>query len=402
MAPCQEPWTLGDLSYSWYLWHWPLIVFSTLLWPGNWFAPFIAALVALAPAIASYRWVEQPIRGLTNLPKLRMARIVALTLIAPLGLSAGLGIAAHVGFWSPKVQEIAGAVEQPHSGWKCMTMLTETGVGGLLNPGTCDWEKSGTGPPIFLVGDSNAAQYSEAALGAAKVLNRPLVVTAAASCPLIDVFRASVRRPPQADKSCRNFYEGTLAYLVKQPPGVVMIAESAAYWYDESATYSKDLHTPSSTFPINRTNALGGRADDLESGLRSTVLLLQQAGHQVVLVAPTYRFDEGRRILDPHVCSLLSILHDNCAASVPVALANPLELRARDGVQRVSSQTGSIFLDLSGYQCPKGICGLFNGETEIYQDAGHFSVSASQAVGPLFVQAIEDAGATPPVGAGRP
>ena len=26
---------LGKLSYSWYLWHWPFIVFAKLLWPGE-------------------------------------------------------------------------------------------------------------------------------------------------------------------------------------------------------------------------------------------------------------------------------------------------------------------------------------------------------------------------------
>ena len=53
---------IGDWSYSIYLWHWPLIVFATLLWPQIAWAPLVAAGVSFAPAIASYNFIEEPIR----------------------------------------------------------------------------------------------------------------------------------------------------------------------------------------------------------------------------------------------------------------------------------------------------------------------------------------------------
>jgi peptidoglycan/LPS O-acetylase OafA/YrhL len=54
---------VGDRSYSLYLWHWPLIVFARLQWPGT-AAPLLAALVSVIPAWVSYRYVEQPLRTL--------------------------------------------------------------------------------------------------------------------------------------------------------------------------------------------------------------------------------------------------------------------------------------------------------------------------------------------------
>jgi peptidoglycan/LPS O-acetylase OafA/YrhL len=47
---------LGDLSYSWYLWHWPSIVLSRALWPASRLAVAAAALVSsrrLGPRTAS-------------------------------------------------------------------------------------------------------------------------------------------------------------------------------------------------------------------------------------------------------------------------------------------------------------------------------------------------------------
>jgi len=52
---------IGDWSYSLYLWHWPVIVFLVLLWDSPWAAP-VGAILAIGPALASYRFVEQPIR----------------------------------------------------------------------------------------------------------------------------------------------------------------------------------------------------------------------------------------------------------------------------------------------------------------------------------------------------
>ena len=53
---------VGDISYSLYLWHWPLIVVATFLLGGLDFAGGLIVVVASAiPAYLSYRFVEKPI-----------------------------------------------------------------------------------------------------------------------------------------------------------------------------------------------------------------------------------------------------------------------------------------------------------------------------------------------------
>lgn len=55
---------LGSLSYSLYLWHWPVIVFFLYFFPNaSWQMLLGAAAVSLLPAYASYRFLENPIRS---------------------------------------------------------------------------------------------------------------------------------------------------------------------------------------------------------------------------------------------------------------------------------------------------------------------------------------------------
>lgn len=53
---------LGDRSYSLYLWHWPFVVFSGVLWPGFETAQFFAVAASIVPAFWSYRFIEQRFR----------------------------------------------------------------------------------------------------------------------------------------------------------------------------------------------------------------------------------------------------------------------------------------------------------------------------------------------------
>jgi peptidoglycan/LPS O-acetylase OafA/YrhL len=56
--------TVGLVSYSLYLWHWPLLAFAEYEWPEqvSWQVRLALCAVAVVMAFASYRWIEQPAR----------------------------------------------------------------------------------------------------------------------------------------------------------------------------------------------------------------------------------------------------------------------------------------------------------------------------------------------------
>jgi len=98
---------MGDWSYSVYLWHWPFIVFSIYIWPFSSYAPVLAVLVAFVPALASYHWLEQPIRQHAIQSRIKIVKLIMIVTIPPIILAALLGLTAER-YWQP--QYTSGAV----------------------------------------------------------------------------------------------------------------------------------------------------------------------------------------------------------------------------------------------------------------------------------------------------
>ncbi len=86
---------IGLLSYSLYLWHWPLLTFQRFVLPGAWPAA-ITVLASILLAALSLRYVERPFRSSAFLTR-RQVFAAGGAAIAVLGLVAG-GIVLAKGF----------------------------------------------------------------------------------------------------------------------------------------------------------------------------------------------------------------------------------------------------------------------------------------------------------------
>ena len=98
---------IGRVSYSWYLWHWPLLTFLRVLYgePLPLSYGLAAAVVSLLLAIATYYFVEQPFRA---------SKLQALPLILRyVAVSAALGLVAFAvtltGGLRSRYPQVAGA-----------------------------------------------------------------------------------------------------------------------------------------------------------------------------------------------------------------------------------------------------------------------------------------------------
>lgn len=222
---------IGQISYSLYLVHWPLLVlFRSVGWSA-WGLPELPVVVQLGVAglvaVASWKWVEGPWRhgkrGERPGPVLRGA-VVALGLLFLLG-----SITLRIGRrgW-PVAQPLPAVVAELGTDTKVAPGLRCEGSDDpatiLRDGGGCVVGQGGDTPPtVALFGDSHARMWTAAARALAEERAISVLILARSSCtPLPGVM-------PPTRAECRDLTEATFQWLERSSVRRVVLA---GYWVD--------------------------------------------------------------------------------------------------------------------------------------------------------------------------
>ena len=100
---------LGDVSYSTYLWHWPLIVLVPFAIGRRlaWYDLVAVAAASVALAVATKRWVEDPVRRSPPLIRSPRATTAVLVVCTATGVLAGLALLGWAGVQEARASEDA-------------------------------------------------------------------------------------------------------------------------------------------------------------------------------------------------------------------------------------------------------------------------------------------------------
>jgi peptidoglycan/LPS O-acetylase OafA/YrhL len=381
---------IGDWSYSIYLWHWPTIVFATVLWPDLSWAALAAAALSFLPATLSYYGVEQPIRSIAQLSRRRLTLLVTLTIVPPLAL-AGLLLVTSQRSAAAFEQQAAAQQTAEAALYAAASPFHLGNASGChtpepiseRDPAECTWNASAPGYPIYLVGDSNADHFSEAVVGAGEALDRPVTIATIDTCPFFDVYVERMSREDPFFEPCRTYYDETLSWLLDQPPGLVVISNSDEIYLDPDVEIGLTPDTLTSD-PVQK-------AATRTEGLTATVEALQEAGHDMLLVQTVPHF-VGDNAYQPDLCSAGSISAGTCAASMPRALAEETQRLPREALAEVGALTDSVVLDLWDVLCTEDTCSTRSDDMVRYRDSFHISVPESKSLVPLFQQVLPEAG----------
>jgi len=367
---------VGDASYSLYLWHWPFIVLAVATWGGSLLVTCLAVVASILPALASYRWLENPLRfAQLQRPNAKIL-LITLVLSMPLLLAGLVNRGAELQWGLP-------APERPLFGAgssalvNCMRYARQQETSPLLDEACLMGDAEST-EVIYLVGDSQAAQWADALDEVGKSVGASVRVATAPGCPFLDVYMMSSSGMAADDRACRENYENTLSLLLGLPPGDVVVAQAPGYWIDDevrAAISPSGLSSETSKLTI------------LNEGMAQSVSSLEQVGHRVIVVEPLLALaslDEGPM---PSSCSTLMLAHQHCFRPVPESALSS-QRATLDGFGDSLAGTDAATVNLLDLQCPDEICGLWSGALSIYADNSHVSAEFSRFATPAFLEAI--------------
>jgi peptidoglycan/LPS O-acetylase OafA/YrhL len=364
---------LGDLSYSLYLWHWPLIVFVTVGWSPSVFHLTIAVVVSLVLSWLSYRFVEQPLRvRATPTKKSVLGYVVAVFALPGVVILATWFLTSR--YLLPLVADVAGSPLEVSTA-RDERCLSSTRFDDQWAE-RCTWFADAPGRPVYLVGDSTATHHSEGIIAAGAATGRPVRVWNGIQCiPFSGVLVTKVNGELDREH-CADYLEFLEDTLPSAEPGTVVIAFSDIMQWMDSVTY---------TLPDGSVVSGGAeKGKAVEQPLIDYVNLLASWGHDAILVYPIPNFRSVGPGYSPRMCTLWQILDDTCGPKVERTDMLLLQKQARESIANAARVTGSPTLDLFERYCDDTVCSPSRDRLLTYLDDTHISTAESRSLAPQW------------------
>jgi peptidoglycan/LPS O-acetylase OafA/YrhL len=364
---------VGLISYSWYLWHWPLMSFLRIVSPGEmdrWVLP-AAAAASFILAILSWRYVETPLRRIalpTPRVLLRYGVALALVVAVPFTIKISLGVPQRL---SPEAKHVE-ALAMAGRAEPCLLL-----DGSKLNRSASCVAPIAGRPSVGLIGDSHAAALAPGVRDAAAKQNLGFAIFTKSSCePLLDVDVWS-RDYPQLLDDCGVQKRNALDRFIADPniKTVLLAGQWAAPIISPPGSYRYvDRRDP---------NASTNQTELVALGLQRMIAALTDAGKHVVLVGdvPHWDFDPLRLALDQtiplrgalawHLCADCRALR---AGEVPAQKVS--RDRATDAIVRNLGTTSGDkvrFLDAFDRFCDETTCRFEIAGAPLYFDNHHLT-----------------------------
>ncbi|MBM6404784.1 acyltransferase [Phycicoccus sp. CSK15P-2] len=385
---------LGGMSYSVYLWHWPVIVMSEWTYerltderlPG--WALVAFAVASLWPAWISWRWLEQPLHYgdlLRNRPRALLASGVALSLV---GVAAALPL---LPLRSPFVTSPPNGTTPPVTALGAATVVPSRAVADAVDPvwvtpdpllagkdrpdadvdrcqvahGTTEPVRCAFGDPtgertVALVGDSKAMQWLPALQQQAREQGWRIVTYGKSACAFAD---APALEGAAAYPQCDAWNDAVVDALLADPPDVLVTSGVArGAWVDDRAD-----------------------AGTLVAGYARRWQELVAAGMPVVVI--------GDSPVSPDDLDVCAAWHpeelEACTfPAEPSVAASALPVQ-REAVAEAGE--GVTLLDLTSYICPGGECPVVIGHVAVHRAGDHVTATYARTLSARVASAVDRA-----------
>ncbi len=371
---------IGLISYSLYLWHWPIWVFAGS-WlhraPSGWDAAACAALTFVL-SVLSWRYVEQPFRNkqaVTRKP-LFAAAAAAMACVCLFSVAAlqTNGLPQRFG---PRLARIVAqeTMRMPVQA-KCFGVPSKDvsvqrlcGIGANARPAT-----------FVLWGDSHAEVLIPAVADIARKHERRGLFAGSPSCaPLIGVIRYDA-------PDCRAFNDRVLAMILRHKEITTVILMARWGKNAQGTAYGDE---GSGFVPIGDDQGRAAKPSDnaaiFARGLNRTIAALRADGRKVLLVGPVPEI--GWTV--PQVLARLEEEHkSHVVVAPPAARFYEREKDVLPLFQHMAEEHGVSAVFPHDYLCRTGRCAVRKNGIPLYRDEHHLSDYGAKKLEPLLSRAI--------------
>ncbi len=357
---------IGKISFSLYLWHWPLFVYGRHLSPHGMSLILVLSLIAAAfvLSILSWRFIEQPFRRKELLPTRRgifkasfwtaLVLVVGFTVVYKLD-----GVPARFAGENTRFLEIENMDRR--SGY----LLSPFDEIPRLLDGT-----DGESRPFLVWGDSHARHL----VPALQDLSRDCVTNVYIAClpstpPLLDVNLV-----PTYYDSLAEYNAQVLAAIDRQSFTRVLLAGKWSYYYH--------IGTDSHQSPL--TDELGGDRPSsvvFEDGLRRTIAALRERGIEVLILkqVPVQRLNPSAILWHAERFG-----YDQDKIGVPVAEHLEYQRSVNEFLDSLARPGVTILDPLPYLTQPNGHTRVQSDGKILYRDFHHLSAYGARLLRPLL------------------
>jgi peptidoglycan/LPS O-acetylase OafA/YrhL len=373
---------LGLISYSLYLWHWPILVF-TRLWlhrPLLGWENVLLIAISLMVAIFSWRWIEQPFRK-KGVPALR-PRLFLTSFLIILALAGVYAWVWQSGGLPGRFDSLTVALDKETIPEKRIKGCTGVFLKGKkMKPCEIGSLQHGAPTSVLIWGDSHSFALHPALEEIFSLRGIRGIAAGMDRCPPLFGIENEDKRP--LSRTCYAHNNFVMEYLKTHPD--VRHAILAAAW----SRYSNDA---SKYVLADKTS--GAKGNELVFGptLKRTVETLRMMGISVTIVGMV----PGARGNVP-----VEMLKSHRFGTPQLPATDRLVYRKENKrfmavVAEMASWESVQFIDMSSIFCPSDSCIYSQNGLPLFWDKGHLNSRGALFALPLLRAGLEKNLALPP------
>ena len=376
---------LGDVSYGWYLWHWPLIVFTNIIFPGNIAAAIAVSIFALALSHFTYQRIEKPFRRNFKIRGLKAAAVlISSILVINLSVTGANAI-------GKLAREKLLPIDQEWDGNKNNVLeqcfLGETYVTWVFNnPKTisdlCSWpKKTSNRYPIFAIGDSHMASYSGGLMTGASAIGSEITLYGAAGCP-------PILAPPKASiQFCNRMSAAYINAIIAFRPSVIILSgRTSLYTSKVKAFDGIKMQVPflDGTYPTDTSDFIDSYMDQLD---RTVAFAIKYGSKVIITLEPQQAQLSSQSLIQHYFPELVGDPNSDSAGRIKTRELIKLSIN-----QRFSTNPKVLIFDPEDVLCAdRNYCLAYRDNEPMYSDDNHLSMAGSLLFTEKWKQILEQA-----------